>query len=343
MKTSKSLFIVLIVVTISAYCWGDWKSELTKLGFYTVISGKAISLNFKMLGEGLTERSLSVNDFPNLPTLKKGDFLALYGEMPVGPLDTTVEVFKYNMNSIRPIYGYRDNMGDVNDFFNMIPQPLLKSQKLFMLTLKENIKPSPYFLHKYQGGDADAYAGFQIGEAGGDISKPSSSIPNSSSQNDSIINLNAVDMLERTALNHFKAMISAYDRRAVFIANYFETTKTMSDSEIFAFITETLKKIKQTQINEKSIYIPKAFSQYLQVQSELGNAISRLFNIVDGKYPEISRSQSYQELRVFIEGAENRITVERQHFNEVAQEYNSLRLKLNANNSHREIQYFSIY
>jgi uncharacterized protein YqkB len=165
-----SCFLILIGAIFATYCWGDWKAELTKLGFYAVINGKAIPLNFKALGDGETERSLSTNDFPNLSILKKGDFIALYGEMPPGPLGTTVEVFRYSLNSIKTRYMYIKNAGEANDFFDIIPQPPLNGQKLVLLTPKEDALPSPYFLHKYQGADADAYAGFQIGGEGGDVS-----------------------------------------------------------------------------------------------------------------------------------------------------------------------------
>jgi TonB family protein len=64
--------------------------------------------------------------------------------------------------SVDPIY--TRNMGEANDFFSVIPLQPLNGQKLFQMIPGEMIKPSVYFLHKFVGADADAFAGFQIGD-----------------------------------------------------------------------------------------------------------------------------------------------------------------------------------
>lgn len=45
--------------------------------------------------------------------------------------------------------------------------------------------------------------------------------------------------------------------------------------------------------------------------------------MVTENYPELKANANFQELQAQLEGTENRITVERQKFNEVTQQYNS--------------------
>jgi LemA protein len=44
--------------------------------------------------------------------------------------------------------------------------------------------------------------------------------------------------------------------------------------------------------------------------------------VVVEQYPELKATQNYRDLQVTLEGTENRISVERRKFNEVAQSYN---------------------
>jgi LemA protein len=45
--------------------------------------------------------------------------------------------------------------------------------------------------------------------------------------------------------------------------------------------------------------------------------------VVVERYPDLKANQSFLELQAQLEGSENRITVERQKFNETAREYNT--------------------
>ena len=45
--------------------------------------------------------------------------------------------------------------------------------------------------------------------------------------------------------------------------------------------------------------------------------------VVVERYPELKANENFRELQVQLEGTENRITVERKRFNEVAQGYNT--------------------
>ena len=156
------MFSFLIITSIAL---ADWKSDITKLGFYAVVSGKAIPLDFLVFTDTFmddgTERSIPVTKFENIPSIKKDDFLVLYGDIPKGPLDTSVEVFKYTLRGSS--YRYSGSAGDISDFFSLEPLEQLKGQKLLKLVHSEGIN-GVFALHKYVGMESDGYAGFRIGD-----------------------------------------------------------------------------------------------------------------------------------------------------------------------------------
>ena len=53
----------------------------------------------------------------------------------------------------------------------------------------------------------------------------------------------------------------------------------------------------------------------------LSSALSRLLVVVE-RYPDLKATANFRDLQAQLEGTENRITVERQRFNEVVQQYN---------------------
>ena len=70
---------------------------------------------------------------------------------------------------------------------------------------------------------------------------------------------------------------------------------------------------------------PAAFAKFQQAQDGLSSALSRLMVVVE-KYPELKATENFKTLQSQLEGTENRITVERQRFNEAAQAFNTKRM-----------------
>src|ERR1017187_5653268 len=66
---------------------------------------------------------------------------------------------------------------------------------------------------------------------------------------------------------------------------------------------------------------PAAFQRYQQAQQGLSSALSHLL-VVTENYPDLKATSNFRDLQAQLEGTENRITVERQRFNEVVQQYN---------------------
>ena len=69
---------------------------------------------------------------------------------------------------------------------------------------------------------------------------------------------------------------------------------------------------------------PAAFQRYQQAQQGLSSALSHLL-VVTENYPDLKATANFRDLQAQLEGTENRITVERQRFNEAAQAFNTRR------------------
>lgn len=114
-----------------------------------------------------------------------------------------------------------------------------------------------------------------------------------------------------------------YQRRADLIPNLVNTVKGYAthERETLEGVIEARAKATQTTINADNL-TPESFQQFQNSQTELTNALSRLMVVVE-RYPELKANQNFLELQAQLEGTENRIAVERQRFNETAQEYNT--------------------
>jgi LemA protein len=114
-----------------------------------------------------------------------------------------------------------------------------------------------------------------------------------------------------------------YQRRADLIPNFVNTVKGAA-----AFEQETLTQViearaKATQVTiDPTKMTAENMQQFQQVQGELSSALSRLMVVVE-KYPELRATQNFRDLQIELEGTENRISVERRKFNEVAQSFNT--------------------
>ena len=68
---------------------------------------------------------------------------------------------------------------------------------------------------------------------------------------------------------------------------------------------------------------PRSLCQFQAAQGELSGALSRLLVVVE-QYPKLKANQGFQDLRVQLEGTENRITVARNKYIQTVAEYNVL-------------------
>ena len=114
-----------------------------------------------------------------------------------------------------------------------------------------------------------------------------------------------------------------YQRRLDLIPNLVNTVKGYAAHEketlegvINARAEATKTTIDPSNLNEESL------KKFQAAQGELSSALSRLMVVME-RYPDLKANQNFSELQAQLEGTENRITVERKRFNEVAQAYNT--------------------
>ena len=114
-----------------------------------------------------------------------------------------------------------------------------------------------------------------------------------------------------------------YQRRADLITNLVNTVKGYAahEKETFQAVTEARSKATQMSINADEL-TPEKMLEYQKAQGEVGAALSRLLAITEA-YPDLKANENFKELQAQLEGTENRISVERRNFNEVARSYNT--------------------
>lgn len=117
---------------------------------------------------------------------------------------------------------------------------------------------------------------------------------------------------------------NVYQRRMDLIPNLVETVKGAANFEksTFTEVTEARAKASQMTLSPEILNDPARFRQFQQAQGELSGALSRLLVTVEN-YPQLTATQNFRELQSQLEGAENRIAVERRRFNETVQGYNT--------------------
>ena len=114
-----------------------------------------------------------------------------------------------------------------------------------------------------------------------------------------------------------------YQRRADLIPNLVNTVKGYAahEKETFEAVVSARSKATQMTIDADNL-TPEKLQQYQKAQGEIGAALGRLLAITEN-YPELKANENFKELQAQLEGTENRISVERRNFNEVARSYNT--------------------
>ena len=114
-----------------------------------------------------------------------------------------------------------------------------------------------------------------------------------------------------------------YQRRTDLIPNLVNTVKGYASHEKETFEAVVSARSKATQMTEDADNLtPEKLQEYQKAQGEIGAALGRLLAITEN-YPELKANENFKELQAQLEGTENRISVERRNFNEVARSYNT--------------------
>ena len=136
---------------------------------------------------------------------------------------------------------------------------------------------------------------------------------------------NEFQRLDEQSKAAWSEVLNQYQRRADLIPNIVSTVKGQADfeQETLTRVIEARAKATSIQVTPETINNPEAFSKFQQAQGELSGALSRLMAVSE-RYPTLQANQGFRDLRVQLEGTENRITVARNRYIQSVQEYNVL-------------------
>ncbi len=135
---------------------------------------------------------------------------------------------------------------------------------------------------------------------------------------------NAIITAEENVNTAWSQVENQYQRRADLIPNLVETVKGYAAHE-----SETLEGVIAARAKATQVVVDPANATAEQIaafqaaQGELSQALGRLMAISEN-YPDLKASANFSALQSQLEGTENRITMARNNFNEVARQFNTM-------------------
>ena len=136
---------------------------------------------------------------------------------------------------------------------------------------------------------------------------------------------NDFQRLDEQVKSAWSEVLNQYQRRSDLIPNIVATVKGEAnfEQETLTKVVEARAKATSIQATPELVNNPEAFKKFQAAQGELSGALSRLL-VVSENYPNLKANQGFQDLRVQLEGTENRITVARGRYVKTVAEYNVL-------------------
>lgn len=136
---------------------------------------------------------------------------------------------------------------------------------------------------------------------------------------------NDFQRLDEQTSSAWSEVLNQYQRRADLVPNLVATVKGEAnfEQETLTHVIEARARATSIQITPDTLNNPEALQKFQAAQGELGSALSRLL-VVSENYPNLKANQGFADLRVQLEGTENRITVARNRYIKAVQEYNVL-------------------
>jgi LemA protein len=119
-------------------------------------------------------------------------------------------------------------------------------------------------------------------------------------------------------------VLNQYQRRADLVPNLVNTVKGYAAQEerVLTEVTNARANVSAIKATPELINDPAAFQKFIQAQSQLTGALSRLLAVAEA-YPNLKSDALFRDLQSQLEGTENRITVARNRYIKSVQEYNT--------------------
>jgi LemA protein len=136
---------------------------------------------------------------------------------------------------------------------------------------------------------------------------------------------NDFQRLDEQSKAAWSEVLNQYQRRADLIPNIVSTVKGEAnfEQETLTKLVEARSRATGIQMTPEMLSNLEAMKKFQAAQADVGSALSRLLVVVEN-YPNLKANQGFQDLRVNLEGTENRITVARNRYIKTIEEYNVL-------------------
>ena len=134
---------------------------------------------------------------------------------------------------------------------------------------------------------------------------------------------NGIQTRDQAVKAAWAEILSQYQRRADLIPNIVNTVKGEAnfEQETLTRVIEARAKATSIQVTPELANDPAALQKFQQAQGELSSALSRLL-VVSENYPSLKANAAFQDLRVQLEGTENRIGIARNNYIKTVEDYN---------------------
>ena len=134
---------------------------------------------------------------------------------------------------------------------------------------------------------------------------------------------NRMVIMQESVTSQWGNVETTYQRRSDLIPNFVNTVKGAANFEQTTLTQVIEARSKATSVTiDPTKMTAENMQQFQQAQGQVTSALSRLMVVVE-QYPQLKATQNFRDLQVELEGTENRISVERRKFNEVALTYNT--------------------
>lgn len=136
---------------------------------------------------------------------------------------------------------------------------------------------------------------------------------------------NDFQRLDEQTKSAWREVLNQYQRRADLVPNIVATVKGEAafKQETLIRVIEVRAKPTSIQVTPETLNNPLAFQKFQTAQGVLGSALSRLMAESE-QYPNLKTNQGFSDLRVQLEGTENRVAVALNRYIQSVQTYNVL-------------------
>lgn len=127
---------------------------------------------------------------------------------------------------------------------------------------------------------------------------------------------------EENVENAWAKVEAQYQRRLDLIPNIYNSAKKYIELESDALERIVAARSRATQVTiDLTNATPEQLEEFQRAQGEVSQALGRLLAITEN-YPDLKTNEGFNDLRVELEGTENRIAVARNEFNDAARNFN---------------------